>query len=205
MKYIRDNSFGLTNLIINGIFIFIFLAEGLYVLSELRVKYLDSSASDFIDISLFIFRYFSIALVSILLFIIYGYIQQPFMRITLRGVFDYFLYGVVLWILSSELIHWLDLNGSTESNKLGLSILWGSFALFLIIMGIWQKKRYLRIAAIGIFTVTMIKLFLYDLSELNTISKTIIFLILGSLLLITSFLYNKYRHLLVAATDEEAR
>ena len=93
-----------------------------------------------------------------------------------RSSFDYFSFGVVLWILSSEMIHWLDLNGSTESNKLGLSILWGSFALFLIVIGIWQKKKYLRIAAIGIFAITMIKLFFYDLTELNTISKTTVFL-----------------------------
>jgi uncharacterized membrane protein len=43
-----------------------------------------------------------------------------------------------------------------------------------------------------LFGVTLIKLFIYDLSYLNTISKTIVFVSLGVLLLIISFLYNKY-------------
>ena len=84
--------------------------------------------------------------------------------------------------------------GSNESYKLGLSILWGLYALLLIILGIWKNKKYLRVAAIVLFGVTLIKLFFYDIASLNTISKTIVFVSLGILLLIISFLYNKYKH-----------
>jgi uncharacterized membrane protein len=90
----------------------------------------------------------------------------------------------------------MDLSGSSESHKLGLSILWGIYSLLLIILGIWKNKKYLRIGAIALFSVTLIKLFFYDISHLNTISKTIVFLSLGILLLIISFLYNKFKHLI---------
>ena len=106
-------------------------------------------------------------------------------------------YGIfhitILCILSSELIHWLDLASNAESDKLGLSILWGTYALFVIILGIWKKNKYLRIGAIGLFGITLIKLFLYDIAYLTTIAKTIVFVSLGVLLLIISFLYNKYK------------
>jgi uncharacterized membrane protein len=41
--------------------------------------------------------------------------------------------------------------------------------------------------------VTVAKLFLYDVSDLPTIPKTILFISLGILMLIVSFLYTKYK------------
>jgi uncharacterized membrane protein len=87
----------------------------------------------------------------------------------------------------------MELFRSEQSFKLGLSILFGVYALFLIAIGIWKKKLHLRIGAIVLFSATLLKLFLYDLRFLDTISKTIVFIVLGFLLLVISFLYNKYR------------
>ena len=114
----------------------------------------------------------------------------------LRALFDVMLHVVILWIASSELINIMDLSGSTQSYKLGLSILWGVYSLFMIILGIWKNNQPLRIASIILFAVTLVKLFIYDIIHLNTISKTIVFVSLGVLLLIISFLYNKYKHLI---------
>ena len=44
---------------------------------------------------------------------------------------------------------------------------------------------------------TLIKIFFYDLTDLDTISKTVVFVSLGVLMLIVSFLYNKYKHLII--------
>ncbi|MBT8290297.1 MAG: DUF2339 domain-containing protein, partial [Muriicola sp.] len=43
------------------------------------------------------------------------------------------------------------------------------------------------------FSITLIKLVFYDLANLNTLAKTGLFVVLGVLLLIISFLYNKFR------------
>ena len=67
------------------------------------------------------------------------------------------------------------------------------YALILIGLGIWKGKKHLRIGAIALFTITLVKLFFYDISLLGTIAKTIVFVVLGILLLIISFLYNKYK------------
>ena len=84
----------------------------------------------------------------------------------------------------------------SQSYKLELSILWGAYSLLLIMLGIWKKKKHLRLGAIGLFAVTLVKLFFYDISQLETIAKTIVFVSLGILLLIISFLYNKYKHII---------
>jgi uncharacterized membrane protein len=102
---------------------------------------------------------------------------------------------------SSELINLMDIFGFNDSHKLGLSILSGIYALFLIILGIVKRKKYLRVGAIALFAVTLIKLFFYDIAELGTISKTVVFVSLGVLLLIISFLYNKYKDLIFDRSD----
>ena len=55
---------------------------------------------------------------------------------------------------------------------------------------------FIRIAAISLFGLTLLKLFLYDIAHLSTISKTIVFISLGLILLVISFIYNKYKHLI---------
>jgi uncharacterized membrane protein len=182
-----------------------FLAAGLFILSELREAYLFQNIDDtdfdgnfeigpfFIGI-----RYVAIAFFGVLLFSIYKLTRAPFMKIDFKVPFEILMHTSILWIISSELLNWMDIAGSNQSYKLGLSILWGVYSLFLIGLGIWKKKTYLRIAGIGLFAITLVKLFFYDIASLNTISKTIVFVSLGILLLIISFLYNKYK----PATDE---
>ncbi len=77
--------------------------------------------------------------------------------------------------------------------KLGLSIMWGSYALLLISLGILWRRSHLRIAAIVLFGATLVKLFAYDLASLSTVSKTIVLVVLGVLLLVMSFLYTKFK------------
>ncbi len=67
------------------------------------------------------------------------------------------------------------------------------YALLLVVAGIRKKKKHLRAGAIALCGVTLIKLFFYDISHLDTIAKTIVLVCLGVLLLVISFLYNKYR------------
>ncbi|MCU0404442.1 MAG: DUF2339 domain-containing protein, partial [Chitinophagaceae bacterium] len=116
--------------------------------------------------------------------------------------FDLLFHLTVLNILSHELITWLKINNYTGFDKLSLSICWGVYSLLLIGLGIFKNKKHLRIAAIVLFAITLVKLFFYDLAKLSTISKTIVFISLGLLMLTISFLYNKYKTK-ITGTDEE--
>ena len=197
-KKLRNRQLGFINLAINTLAIETFLILGLYTLSELRESYLEQTLSDYYHGGIFNIgiRYISFAFVAILLIASYRYIRQEFMKWKFKIAFDFLLYTSILWIASSELINLMDIAESTQSYKLGLSILWGVYALLLIVLGIWKKKKHLRLGAMALFAITLIKLFFYDLSQLDTISKTILFVSLGILLLIISFLYNKYKHII---------
>lgn len=181
------------------IVLFSFLTLGLYVLSELRENYLDQTLSEYYHHSGFniSIRYISIVFGGLFLFSLHRFIstfsEEP-SYLKLKVFFELILAMSVIWIATSELLSWMDILKSTQSYKLVLSILWGLSSLVLVILGIWKDKKHLRIAAIVLFAATLIKLFFYDILELSTISKTIVFVVLGILLLIISFLYNKYTH-----------
>lgn len=195
-KKLRNQQLGLINLGLITLTVAVFLFQGLYVLSELRESYLEQTLSQYYQRGIFNIgiRYVSFAFVALTLVSCFKYVRQDFMQRDFKMAFDFMLYTSILWIASSELINWMDIAEPTQSYKLGLSILWGIYSLFLIAVGIWKKKKHLRIGAIALFGVTLIKLFFYDISHLNTIAKTIVFVSLGVLLLIISFLYNKYKH-----------
>lgn len=196
IKKLKNADFGLINLAFNAFLILIFLLEGLYQLSELRESYLQQSLhyqSGIINIGI---RYICFVFVAALFIAIYKYIRQDFIKGDFNIAFDIMLYLSIIWVASSELINWMDIAHSTQSYKLGLSILWGVYALLMIVIGIWKKKKHLRIGAIALFAATLLKLFFYDISYLDTISKTIVFVSLGVLLLIISFLYNKYKNII---------
>ncbi|WP_321317286.1 DUF2339 domain-containing protein [Labilibaculum sp.] len=173
----------------------VFLTQGLYSLSELRESYLTQSLSEYYQRGTFniIIRYISLAFAAIALAGIFLHVKEELNTKRYRIAFEYLLSTSILWIFSSELLNWMDISGSTQSYKLGLSILWGSYSLLLIAYGIWKNKKHVRIGAIGLFALTLAKLFFYDISHLSTIAKTIAFVLLGILLLIISFLYNKYK------------
>ena len=63
--------------------------------------------------------------------------------------------------------------------------------MFLIYFGLFRQMKHLRIAGFILFGVILVKLFFYDLSHLDTLSKTIVFVSLGVLLLVSSFFYQK--------------
>ncbi|MBK7230389.1 MAG: DUF2339 domain-containing protein [Ignavibacteriales bacterium] len=197
IKKFKNRVLGNINLILGVVALLIFLIAGLWDLSLLRNSYLAQSnqyfQSEFINL---LIRYISFGFVAVLLTSGYYLIKQDFANKKLFTPFDIILHSTIVWILSSEWIHWMDIAESTASYRLSLSIIWGLYSLLLIALGIWKKKKHLRLAAIVLFSITLLKLFLFDVSNLDTIPKTILFVSLGILLLIISFLYNRFKNLI---------
>ena len=195
---VKSKTLGIANIIINFLVLFTFLTGGLLMLSELRDAYLDPNGSHFkISTGSLLVRYLAFIALGLFLYGNYLLCNTSLFGKKLTTIFHYVLCVTILWLLSSELIHLLALSGLKSGYKLGLSILWGSYSLVLIGIGIWKNKKYIRFGAIALFGITLLKLFVYDITQLNTIAKTIAFVALGALLLIISFLYNKYKHLII--------
>lgn len=198
IKKIKSKELAVANATINTVTILAFLVQGLFILSELRLSFLHQANKYFLSGNINIgIRYIAIAFFALLIFSCYQLAKADIFKVKFKKAFDYLLYIAILWVLSSELLHWLEIAGLQSGYKLGLSILWGVYSLVLISIGLWKNKKFLRIGAIGLFAITLLKLFLYDIASLDTISKTIVFVSLGVLLLLISFLYNKYKHLII--------
>ncbi|MEQ9313514.1 MAG: DUF2339 domain-containing protein [Cytophagales bacterium] len=151
-----------------------------------------------------VLRYILIGFAGWGLFVCKKLVSEHYKKPDQKVYFELFLAFSGIFILSTELIQWLDIAGFSNSYKLGLSILWGACSLALIFYGIVVQKKHLRIGAIFVFFVTLLKLFFYDISHLSTISKTIVFISLGILLLVISYLYNRFKDELSTELGEES-
>jgi uncharacterized membrane protein len=176
----------------------VFLIEGLLQVSNLRESYLNDANDVYYDSSIYhiLIRYIAIFFAAKVMCLITQYRSEKLSNYKLKKPVDLIISTTILWIASSELIHWMDIAGSTQSYKFGLSLLWGVYAVGLVSIGIWKRLKHLRIAAMVLFGITLIKLFIYDLTNYDTVSKTIVFVSLGVLLLLISFLYNKYKNII---------
>ncbi len=76
----------------------------------------------------------------------------------------------------------------------GISILWSLFALGLILGGIRNNLRVLRMTGLVLFAVVAWKVFFVDLAALSAFYRIIAFILLGVLVLSGSLMYLKYRH-----------
>lgn len=81
--------------------------------------------------------------------------------------------------------------------QLSLSGIWLAFSIGLMVFGIWRRTRMLRLLAIVLFGFTILKVFIYDLSFLETLYRIFSFVALGLILLAVSYLYQKYRVLIL--------
>ncbi|MFO7656362.1 MAG: DUF2339 domain-containing protein [Bacteroidales bacterium] len=191
------------NMVLNVFFILLFLLSGLYALSELRESYLNLYESDDYTPGIFhlVIRYVTYLVAAITCCITVIIAEWSDLQKQRKNYQELAFYLFLLWVISSELIHWMDILNSKQSYKFGLTILWGAYALAIVLLGIIKRKKHLRVGAIVLFGATLLKLFFYDISHLDMLPKTVIFIILGALLLIISFLYNKYTQLIIDERD----
>ncbi len=175
--------------------IFLFLTAGLYELNFLHLKYLHRVEDSIYYRGPWLIgiRYVAYGIIGVAVFQLMKFIRQQMPWPSMIIVAEYILHTVIVWCCSAELVNWVYSVNSAQTYKLALSIFAGLYALFLIVLGIWKQKSYLRIGAISLFGITLLKLFFYDIRQLDTIFKTVIFISLGVLLLIIAFLYNKYK------------
>lgn len=196
---IKSKPLAQVNLVLKGLLVLVFLVAGLQLLTVLRESFYANPGRPMIYLWV---RYVALGVLGGLLFQASRTLDTWDLKPRWGKIFDILVHLVVLLVLTNEWLNWGTSFKLGESYKLGLSILWGIYALFLIVLGIWKNKAYLRIGAIGLFGITLLKLFFYDIAHLPTLPKTVIFLALGSLLLLISFLYNKYRSALFEDQSE---
>lgn len=168
----------------------------------------------------FIFHYVSIAAVVFIGFRMYKMIHRKDSFISNTSVLNSILSSVaIVYLASVELIlHVLKLNlinvfnttdyeytsklmeiDSVETHivKIGFPILWGVLAFVFLFIGMKKYNKTFRVMSLVLIAITLLKLFTYDIKDASEAGKIIAFIILGVVLLIISFMYQKIKALLL--------
>ena len=191
----KNKVLGISAIAIGLLVLFAAQTFGVGELGELRYSYINGNSNKYFNVSFnyILIRYQLWSSIAFALWAIFKNAKSYIENVKFHIFLEVVIHISILNFLSNELVTWLDIAGYQDIFKLGLSILWSVYSLLLVSLGIYKKKKYLRIFALVLFGITLAKLFLYDISNLSTISKTIVLIILGLLLLIISFLYNKFK------------
>jgi uncharacterized membrane protein len=77
--------------------------------------------------------------------------------------------------------------------QLSLSLVWAVYGGALLFIGHARQNKTLRLIALALLAATTVKVFFFDLSELDKFYRIVSFIVLGLVLLAVSFLYQQRR------------
>lgn len=80
-----------------------------------------------------------------------------------------------------------------ELSNAGVSVGWALFGLVLVAAGLLRDLRGIRLQGMALLLVTTAKVFLLDTSGLDLLARTISFLVLGVILMVTSYAYARWQ------------
>ena len=109
-------------------------------------------------------------------------------------VADY--YGRQITALMPARGHWTpadrnDWRGIEIERGFAYSALWMAYGAMLMVVGFLRRSAFVRWQALLLIAATIVKVFLYDVSQLDRGYRIVSFIVLGALLLAISFVYQR--------------
>jgi uncharacterized membrane protein len=77
------------------------------------------------------------------------------------------------------------------AKQLSLSVVWALYASGLLVAGRGHRLRLLRLMGLALLSLTILKAFFWDLSSLDRAYRIISFIMLGAILLVVSYFYQR--------------
>jgi hypothetical protein len=103
------------------------------------------------------------------------------------------VFGVSLGILeAAERISQASVRTDFQRGQTGVSIFWGILALAIFVTGLAGRHRGIQRIGLGLFALVLVKLFLYDIPNLNLPTRALSFMVVGAILLAASFFSERY-------------
>lgn len=87
--------------------------------------------------------------------------------------------------------HGASFTDPTMVKQMAMSVLWSVIGFTMVLIGFWKKIQLLRLAGLVLLAITLTKVFIVDMKEVQAVWRILSFIALGSLLLGVSYLYNK--------------
>ncbi len=197
------------------------------IIIEIRDTYLNQTIFESIDsmqqvmLSGYLIHYILTALVLLLLYFCFENIRKLNNNSPVAvNALVWTTTIILLFVFSAELDHIMMVGSSdkylgfsfsaakgkilSQSHKAGYAILWGVSSFILMVLGMRKKMRMLRVVSLSLFLLTLLKLFIVDIRGISEGGKIAAFILLGVLLLIISFMYQKLKHIILE-DDKEAK
>jgi uncharacterized membrane protein len=129
-------------------------------------------------------------------------------------------FNSLVWVIAAAMVIYLSIELHLLSNtvfyaadnplhniqriyiKTGLPILWGVCSFVFMWLGMHFKYRTLRIISLSLFSLTLLKLFIFDIRNIPAAGKIAAFFSLGVLLLVVSFMYQRLKKIII---DDEKK
>jgi len=80
-----------------------------------------------------------------------------------------------------------------SARNLSLTAIWAVYSIILLVLGISRRSRYMRLAGLALFTIPIVKVYVYDVFALEQVYRIFAFVGLGILLVVSGYLYNRYK------------
>lgn len=187
---------------------FIALSAGLIIIDNLKMAAVYDFKYSHISTWNYNARYAFIPFVGLLLAMIYVYRKNKLLP-ELKTANTWILHGLVLLLLSNELKHIITMLHLNEyghyqkvATNMGYTVLWGVYSMVLIAYGILRKHKTMRIIAITLFGITILKL-ASDAMNMTMGYRLVVFITIGVILLLVSFMYQKFKPLLMDESNYE--
>lgn len=111
-------------------------------------------------------------------------------------------FGLILFAVLNVEVSGFFYEYASQARFASISVLWTLFSIGLILLGFMKNKPIVRHCAIGLFAVTMLKVFFMDMENVTTPWRIISFMVLGIMLIGASYLYYRFRDR-IAETGED--
>ena len=133
---------------------------------------------------------------------LYYVARQYYTIIGLKTHFTVYLnvLALLLWLTMVRSFLW---QAGVEDFDAGFSVSLSIAGFVQMALGMRLHQKVLRIISLSTFGIVLLKLILKDLWAMPTIGKIIVFMILGLILLVLSFLYQKLKGVLFKNDEDE--
>jgi uncharacterized membrane protein len=156
------------------------------------------------DIPILNWQLYAYSLSALAMFLAAAWMVPPahlWNNLNLRGLFASLGVILLFLLLNIEIADAFTLPGQRSilfdgggdlARDMTLTISWGLFALALLVVGIWKHQPPARYAGMGLLVVTLLKLFLHDLSNIDSVYRIGALIGVALIALVVSFLYQRF-------------
>jgi uncharacterized membrane protein len=115
------------------------------------------------------------------------------------------IFGTLLFLMLTIETSAFFYENLPQARFASLSVIWAIFSIILMILGFHKNNDRMRKVALGLVFLTTFKVFLFDIRNIRTPYRILSFIVLGLILILISYFYNRAKGRLLDIEEQERR